>query len=443
MSKRIHRRQMLGSSALAGAGFWLCGNRAKADGNGADGNGASGNGPNEKLNIALIGVGGRGRANMHAIAATQQNIVALCDVDDKTAGKAYDEFPKAKKFYDYRVMLDRMGKEIDAVVISTPDHTHFHPAMMAMGMGKHCYCEKPMAHAVSEVRAMTELATEKKLATQLGMQRHALLNMHRVVELIQAGAIGPVAECHAWVGGDRGMPAMPTNFPPVPKHLDWDLWQGPVAERKYSPDYVPYKWRFWWDYGTGETGNWGCHILDIPYWALGLRYPAKVAASGPPVDADRTPKSMATRFEFPANAARPPVVLHWHHSKDGPAVLAKHKLPHFGSGVLFIGSDGMLLCDFSKLKLYPESKFADYQRPAKSIPDSPGFYSEWIDACKGDKPATCNFDYSGPLAETVLLGNMAYRLGQSFDWNAAELKAVGCEKAEALIYPTYRKGWEV
>ena len=433
MPKRIQRRQMLRGSAVAAAGFWLCDKRAAV----------GGTGPNEKLNIAVIGVGGQGRWNLNHIVATGQNVVALCDVDDKKAGNAYEKVSKAKKFYDYRVMFDRMEKEIDAVVVSTPDHTHFHSAMLAMGMGKHCYCEKPMAHAVAEVRAMTELAAEKRLATQLGMQRHAMSNMHRVVELIQAGAIGAVGECHAWVGGDRGMPEVPTQFPPVPKHLKWDLWQGPAAARRYSPEYVPYKWRFWWDYGTGETGNWGCHVLDIPYWALGLRYPTKVFASGPPLDAERTPKSMTTRFEFPAAEDRGPVTLHWYHSKNGPDVLAKHKLPHLKTGVLFVGSEGMLLCGFNTLKLYPESKFADYKRPAQTIPDSPGFHAEWVNACKGEKPATCNFDYSGPLAETVLLGNLAYRVGRNFDWDAAKLKAVGCEKAEPLIHPTYRKGGEI
>ncbi|MBN2291877.1 MAG: Gfo/Idh/MocA family oxidoreductase [Pirellulales bacterium] len=434
MSHRIDRRQLLKSSTLAVSGFWLCNGRALA----------AGNSPNEKLNIAMIGVGGRGRGNLNDIERTKQNIVAICDVDDKTAGNAYERFPKAKKFYDFRRMLDQMEKQIDAVVVSTPDHTHFHPAMTAMKMGKHCYCEKPMAHSVGEARAMTELAAEKKLATQLGMQRHAYANMHRVVELIQAGAIGKVTECHAWVGGDRGMPEMPTEFPPVPKHLKWDLWQGPVVtERRYSPAYVPYEWRFWWDYGTGETGNWGCHILDIPYWALGLRYPTKVAASGPKLDARRTPKSMSTCFEFPAAGERPPVTLHWYHTKNGPDILAKHKLSGSGSCALFIGSDGMLLCGFNKLKLYPESKFADYKPPAPSIPDSPGFHQEWVNACKGGQPATCNFDYSGPMAETVLLGNLAYQVEQNFDWDAENLKAIGCEKTEALIHPTYRKGWEM
>ena len=430
MPRLFSRRDMLRDTTLTGAGLLLAG--------GGSGRAAS---PNEKLNLAVIGIGGRGRANLLGLAG--EHVVALCDVDDRRAGKAYEEFPKARKFYDFRRMLDQMDKQIDGVVISTPDHTHFHPAMAAMEMGKNCYCEKPMAHALAEVRAMTELAAKKKLATQLGVQRHALHNVHRVVEWIQSGAIGKVRECHAWIGGDRGMPEMPSRFDePIPSHLKWDLWLGPAAQQPYSSAYVPYNWRFWWDFGTGETGNWGCHILDIPFWALRLRYPIKAEASGPTVDQRRTPKAMHVRFAFPGRDGKPPVTLHWYHTKSGPPILAEHKLPHFGMGVLFVGSEGMLLCDFSKRKLYPEKKFADFHAPEPTIPDSPGFYQEWITACKGGQPATCHFDYSGPLTETVLLGNLAYRLGEPLDWDAPALRATNCPKADALINPVYRDGWK-
>ena len=430
MTRSISRRELLRRAAATGTSALVLANGILA-------RGAS---PNEKLDVAVIGLGGRGGANLGGVAG--ENVVALCDVDDERAGKAYEKFPKAKKYYDFRPMLDEMDKEIDAVVISTPDHTHFHPAMMAMDRGKHCYCEKPMAHAVSQVRQMTDLARKKGVATQLGVQRHTILNMHRVVELIKAGAIGEVRECHAWIGGDRGMPKMPTSFPPVPPHLKWDLWLGPVAERPYSPDYVPYNWRFWWDFGTGETGNWGCHILDIPYWALDLKYCSKVSASGPEVDPQRTSKAMSVRYEFPARGELPPVVLHWYHTKSAPAILKERGVSLKGANNLFIGSKGMLLCGFSNHVLLPEERFADYKRPEPSIPDSPGFHKEWIAACKGGEPATCNFDYSGPMAETVLLGNVAYRTGDAFEWNAAELKS-GCAAVDELNFPTYRKGWEM
>ena len=430
MSERITRRDLLKSTAVIGAGLWLGthGRTARAS-------------ANEKLDVAFIGIGGRGSANLKAIAG--ENVVALCDVDDQRAGKAYERHRKAKKFYDFRRMLDQMEQQIDAVVVSTPDHTHFHPSMMAMNMGKHLFCEKPMAHSVWEIRQMTQLAADKKLATQLGVQRHTLDAVHQTVELIQAGAIGDVREVHSWIGGDRGMPDVPSEFPPPPDNLRWDLWLGPAAERPYHKTYCPYGWRFWWDFGTGETGNWGCHILDIPFWALDLKYPTRVEASGPKVHPQTTPKSMATRLEFPAQDKRAPVALHWYHAKNGPPILGEHGLPSKGNNTLFIGSDGMLLCGFGKLKLYPEEKFADFKPPAKTIPKSPGFHREWIEACKGGTPATCRFDYSGPLAETVLLGNTAYRAGGGFEWNAANLTVSGNPAAEELIRPEFRAGWQL
>jgi predicted dehydrogenase len=299
-----------------------------------------------------------------------------------------------------------------------------------------------MAHSVWEVRQMTELAREKKLATQLGAQRHAFPNMHRVVELIQSGAIGKVSEVHSWVGGTRGMPEVPTEFEAPPSHLKWDLWLGPAKERPYHKAYCPYGWRFWWDFGTGETGNWGCHILDIPFWALDLKYPATVDASGPTVHPETTPKSMETVFEFPKSGDRPAVTLHWQHTTD-PDVLKKYDLPGKGANTLFIGEEGMLLCGFNMRKLYPEEKFRDFTPPAETVPDSPGFHREWIDACKGGKPATCHFDYTGPLTETVLLGNTAYRAGGGFTWDADALTAKGNPRVAQYIKTSYREGWEV
>ncbi len=396
------------------------------------------NSPNEKLNIACIGIGGQGKSNLNSVSS--QNIVALCDVDDERAGDAYDRFPRAEKFYDFRKMLDKMDNQIDAVVVSTPDHTHAHAAMRAMRMGKHCYCEKPMAHSVSEIRAMTELARKMKLATQLGVQRHTIDNVHRIVEIIQSGAIGEVREVYSWKGGNRGMPALPTEFPPVPPHLKWDLWLGPAEKRPYSPAYCPYNWRFWWDFGTGETGNWGCHILDIPYWALDLVNPVKVSGWGPTVDPERSPKSMFTKFEFPSRGTLPPVTLHWYHTNDSIPFLEEHNIPKSGNN-LFVGSEGFLLCDFGKRKLYPENKFSDFEEPPHTIPDSPGFRKEWINACKGGEPATCNFDYTGPLSETVILGNVAYRVKEEFEWDAKNMKAIDCPDTEPFIHPEYREGW--
>jgi len=431
MVQRLNRRDMLKTTAMLGAGAWVSG-VPRFEVSAA---------PNDKLNIACIGIGGRGVANLNALAS--QNIVALCDVDDQRAGNAYQRHPRARKFFDYRRMLDQMEKQIDAVVVSTPDHTHFHPCMAALERGKHLYCEKPMAHAVAEVRAMTRLAEKMKVATQLGVQRHTLNNVHRVVELVRSGAIGTVREVYSWVGGTRGMPAVPKETPAVPASLKWDLWLGGARQRPYSPAYTPYNWRFWWDFGTGETGNWGCHILDIPYWALGLKYPTRVDASGPAVDPQRASQSMQTRFVFPADGDRGEVILHWDHAKNGPEILKKYGMSPKKQNTLFIGSDGMLLCGFGSRKLYPQEKFADFKAPDRSLPDSPGFHREWIAACHGGQPATCEFGYSGPLTETVLLGNTAYRAGGGFDWDHQNMIAKGNARAEPLLRPEYRPGWEI
>ncbi|MFN0195303.1 MAG: Gfo/Idh/MocA family protein [Planctomycetaceae bacterium] len=433
MTHQLNRRDLLKTTAAAGVGFWFSTTPSVTQANSA----------NEKLNIALIGIGGRGGDNLNGIAGEKQNIVALCDVDDQRAGDAYTKFPKAKKFYDYRVMFDEMEKEIDAVVVSTPDHTHFHPAMATMLRGKHLYCEKPMGHTVWETRQMTDLAAEKKIATQLGVQRHAYKGLREAVQIIWSGLIGDVSEVHTWVDGDRGLPPIPADMPPVPSTLKWDLWLGPVADRPYHPTICPYGWRFWWDFGTGETGNMGCHILDIPFWALDLKSPTRVDIVAGDVDELRPPTQMTTSFQFPKSDKRPAVTMHWYHTKIAPPIVAEKGMIADKMNNLFIGTKGMLLCGFDKWKLYPEKEFANFRAPDLTMPPSPGFYREWIDACKGGNPATCHFDYSGPLTETVLLGNVAYRSGGSFDWDSKNLKALGNDNAERFLKPQFRPGWEV
>lgn len=429
MTHRLPRRSVLQAAVALGAGLYL-----NPGASGQESQSAS-----NKLNVAVIGLGGQGKANLNGVS--KENIVALCDLDETRAGDAFERFPKARKFADFRVMLDQMEKEIDAVVISTPDHTHFHPAHRAMSLGKHLYLEKPMAHNVWEIRELTKLAATKKVATQLGVQRHTLKPIHDAVELIRAGAIGNVTEVHAWIGGSRGMPALPTSFPAVPKTLNWDLWLGPTKDRPYSPDYCPYNWRFWWDFGTGEAGNFGCHILDIPFWALGLKYPTHVEASGPEVDPQRTPKSMHAKFQFPAEGKRQALTLNWYHGT--PPILAKMGITKTKANNIFIGDKGTLLAGFDNgsVQLLPEEKFQDYKAPTPTIPKSPGFHTEWINACKGGEPATCDFSYSGPLSETVLLGNLGYRAG-AFEWDAANLKA-STAKAQSMVREEYRKGWEI
>ncbi len=396
---------------------------------------------NEKLNLAFIGVGGRGADNLNGL--DKHNLVAFCDVDGQRAKKAFEKYASVPKFDDFRVMLDNLENQIDGVVISTPDHMHFHPAYKALNMGKHVYLEKPLAHNLWETRTLCDLAREKKVATQLGVQRHTLTNVHRVVECIQSGAIGEISEVYSWIGGSRGMPGTPTGKPAVPNDLNYELWLGAASRRSdFHPSITPYGWRFWWDYGTGETGNWGCHILDIPFWALELKHPQSVSGTGPAVDPLMTPKSMQTVFAFPATPKRGPVTLHWGHLPQGPEILRKHNLPHKGNNTLFVGSQGMLLAGFGSYRLYPEEQFKDFAKPDHSIPDSPGFYQEWIEACRGGAPATCNFDYSGPLAETVLLGNVAYRAQAKFDWDSKQLTTTSAA-ANKFLKEDYHRGWEV
>jgi predicted dehydrogenase len=430
------RRDFLGGLVLAGtslAGRWSR---------------AGGVSPNEKLNLACIGVGGRGASNIDALKG--ENIVALCDVDERRAGSVFAQHPRAQKFRDFRLMLDRMDKHIDAVVVSTPDHTHAVAGVAAMRMGKHCYCEKPLAHSVYESRVMADLAAEKKLATQLGTQRHCWDAFARVVELVQSGTIGPVRQCHVWIGGNRGGGRRPQETPPVPRHLDWDLWLGPAPQRPYHPAYAPYHWRFWWDFGTGETGNMGCHSLDLPMKALHLEHPLSVEAEGPPVDVETTPTWMSVRYEFPARGSLPPLVLTWQHGRKPSGVLPDAELARFGQGMLFVGEKGLLLADLFRWKLLPESQFTHVPRPPSAAPKASGYdaepasvrhYQEWITACKTGSPTACHFGYGGLLTEVVLLGNVAYRAGERLHWGAKNLRATTCPKADPFLRREYRKGW--
>ena len=441
MLNQLNRREMLRNSALAGIGVWTAG-RGSAR--------AGAPSPNEKLNVAAIGCGGQGAADLGAVAATE-NIVALCDVDEKRAVGAFGRHPKAKKYRDFRTMLDQVHKQIDAVVIGTPDHTHAPPAVMAMKLGKHCYCEKPLAHSVYEARAMADVAKQNNLVTQMGTQIHALPNYRRAVELVQSGAIGPVREVHVWLGANfsgppkptgTSQPDAPTETPPVPDTLDWDLWLGPAPYRPYHPAYVPFKWRYWWAFANGQLGDFFCHYCDLAFWALKLRHPTTVEAEGP-VHPESTARWTIARQEYPARDNLPPVTLTWYNGGGYPALVKEKGIPlkRWRSAVLFVGSEGMLIADYGKHKLLPESKFADFQPPERTIPDSIGHHREWTEACKTGGPTTCNFDYSGALSEAALLCNVALRTGKKLHWDPKKLKAAECPEADRYIKRQYRQGW--
>jgi predicted dehydrogenase len=441
MPNRLHRREMLRNSALAGIAVWTAGSSTSRGGSPS---------PNEKLNVAAIGCGGRGGDDLNAVAATE-NIVALCDVDEKQAARAFKRYPQAKKFRDFRKMLDQMHKQIDAVVVGTPDHTHAAPAVMAMKLGKHCYCEKPLAHSVYEARTMAEVAKQNKLVTQMGTQIHAEPNYRRAVELVRAGVIGPVREVHVWLGANFNGPPTPTNMsqpdaptdtPPVPDTLDWDLWLGPAPYRPYHPAYVPFRWRYWWAFGNGQLGDFFCHYCDLAFWALRLRHPTTVEAEGP-VHPESTARWTIARQEYPARGDLPPVTLTWYNGGGYPPLVKEKNIPtsRWPNAVLFIGSDGMLIADYGKRKLLPESKFAGFRPPQPTIPDSIGHHREWTEACKTGGPTTCNFDYSGALSEAALLCNVALRSGKKLHWDAENLKATDCPEADPYIRRPYRQGW--
>jgi predicted dehydrogenase len=423
--RRISRRQFVQTATALGAGLYVSGSAFPAESSS----------PNEKLNIGVIGPGGRGAANLGGVS--KENIVALCDADFRRAGKAFEEFPSAARYHDFREMLEK--EKLDAVVVSTPDHTHAPASIMAMRLGLHCYCEKPLTHSVWEARLAARTAREYHVVTQMGTQIHAGENYRRVVEIIQSGAIGPVRQVHVWVGKNWGGGERPSDSPPVPEGLDWDVWLGPAPERPFHPTYVPANWRRWWDFGNGTLGDMGCHFIDLPFWALKLRHPTSVSAEGPAPHPETAPVGMRATWEFPARGDLPPVELTW---SDGNMILNEHDGRTFpNSGVYFIGDEGTMFANYNSYKLFPEEKFQDYSPPPETIPRSIGHHAEWIQACKTGDETTCNFDYSGALTEMVLLGTVAYRLGKKLDWDWLELEARNAPEASPLIRRDEREGW--
>lgn len=412
---------------------------------------------NDKLNLAIIGAGGRGAANLRDVES--ENIAILCDVNETGLNAAAQKHTKARKIVDFRRVYDH-AKEFDAVVISTAEHTHAFATLPALQLGKHVYCEKPLTHGIWEARVIREAAAKAKVATQMGTQIHAGDNYRRVVELIQTGAIGAVTEVHVWVGRAWGWHATeaeakaandivfvqnrPATTDPVPEILNWDLWLGPAPTRPFNNVYFPGpKWYRWWDFGNGTMSDLGSHWIDLPFWALQLKIPQTIEAAGPAPHAEIAPASMQVSYQYGARGAMPPVKLIWYQGTYKPQILKEPGIPQWSSGVLFVGDKGMLLSDYGKHALLPESKFSDFKRPDPFIPKSLGHHAEWIHACKTGAPTTCNFEYAGWLTEANHLGNLAFRAGKKLVWDSKNLRVTNAPELDALIHRKYRKGWKL
>ena len=445
-SKRISRRGFIGTSTVALAGLTI-----------VPGHAVSGLGhiaPSDKLNIAGVGIAGMGRVNLENVAKTE-NIVALCDVDwREQTGKIFKTYPAAKQYKDYRIMLDKQ-KDIDAVIIATPDHTHAVISLESMKRGKHVYTQKPLTHTVHEARVLAKAAKEYKVATQMGNQGQAGDGPRRLREMIWDGVIGQVHEVHVWTDRpNNGLlktywpqgVSRPEETPQIPQDLDWDLFIGPAPMRPYNPAYHPFAWRGWWDFGTGALGDIGCHSLDPVFRALKLKYPTTLQAVSTLVNEETYPSGSMVRYEFPARENMPPLSLTWYDGGLRPMLIPELEegMQMGTGGVLYVGDKGKILDD----KILPKSLRESYKIPTAYIPSSPGHEEEWILACKGGAPGGSDFDWAGPLTETVLLGNVALRpelkeklSGQILNWNPNKFSFTNLPEADKFLHCDYRKGW--
>lgn len=439
----LNRRTFLQSSALA-TGALIAARPSRAS-----------TSPNEKLNIAGIGIGGMGRGNLGELAKTE-NIVALCDVDSVYAGRTFDEYPNAARYTDFRVMLEKQ-KDIDAVLIATPDHTHAVITKAAMEAGKHVYCQKPLTHDVYEARRLAQLAKEIPVITQMGIQGHSGRGARKVAEWIQAGVIGEVREVDAWCDlsyypwghaswspkcGER-----PAETPAVPPALDWDLWIGPATMRPYHPCYHPTSWRAWWDFGSGMMCDRGAHTLDPIMWALDLGQPASIEANSMALSDEVHPLASIVRFEFPAKGERPPVIVTWYDGLRPPRpteLSEKDILGNTEGGALFKGSNGYLTCGVygEDPRLVPEARMRDFTEPEPTLRVIEGSHEfEWCEAIRNSRPANADFSYSGPLTEIAQLGNIAKRVNTKLLWDTEKMEFTNVPEANQYVRQAYRDGW--
>jgi predicted dehydrogenase len=454
MSQRLTRRRFFGSISGAAAGYWVAG---RADF-------AISKSPNERLSIAGIGVGGKGKSDIDQ-AGKFADVVAICDIDDVRLNEKAQLFPKAKKYNDYRKLLDELGRELDAVVVSTPDHHHAPASLRAMRMGKHVYCQKPLTHTPFEARLMRETAKKYNVQTQMGNQGTAADGFRAGIELVRCGAIGPIQEVHVWTNRPfhywkqaPDIVARPKETPPVPPYVHWDLFLGPAPVRPYNPVYHPHNWRGWWDFGTGALGDMACHTSNLAFKSLELGLPTRVSAQSGEVNQETYPAWATITYEFPARGDLPAVKLTWYEGAKGE----ERNLPNadllqgekiVDSGMIFIGEKGSIFTpsDYgSEQVLLPRKEFADFKPPAPTIErlgnvDGPDTDQkrEWIRAIHGGPAPMSNFDYASKLTESMLLGNLAVRVGTALEYDGQTGTVTNNRKAAQLIRGTYRKGWEV
>ena len=433
MNRTNSRREFLKGAAYTGIGI-LIADRSLAAGFQT---------PNEKINFACIGVGGKGDSDT-ADAARFGNVVAICDVDETTLNAAAVKYPGAKKYSDYRIMLDEMERQIDAVTVSTPDHTHAVSAAMAMEMGKHCFCQKPLTHSIWEARRLGEIARKRRVVTQMGNQGTASSALRQSAAMIRAGAVGAVNELHVWTNRPiwpQGGPRNPAK--PVPPTLNWDMWLGPAPFREYADGYHTFAWRGWWDFGTGALGDMACHTLNMPYMALDLRNPTSVQAQTSGHNRDSFPQWSIIRYEFPRLGKRPALSMTWYDGGKLPsAELLDGETPS-SSGYLIIGDKGKF---YSGGDYGAQGKFfGGTPMPDVTFQASPGHFEEFARGIKGEMEPVSNFpNYAGPLTETVLLGNLAvWADGKKIEWDARRLRAKNAPEVAEIIRPKYRPGYKV
>jgi predicted dehydrogenase len=403
-------------------------------------------GANDRLNMAAIGVGNRGEVNLSEVRS--ENIVALCDVDQRMLDSQQRKFPSATVYRDFRPLLER--SDLDAVVISTPDHTHFHAASQALSQGLHVYCEKPLAHSVWEVRQLAQAAARSEVATQMGNQHHSSAGYLRVVDWVRSGRLGEIREVHSWTSRPiwpQGIPR-PAKVEPVPAELDWNLWLGPAPERPFHSIYHPLRWRGWWDFGGGALADMGPHLLDPAFMALDLTLPTRISAESSEVNEETLPAWSIVRFEFPAVGERPGVSVIWYDGgKQPPASVTGTANPP-PNGTLLVGSEASLFAPElggRPLVIPPAGKPRPAAPDARDAADGApiGHHAQWLRACRGGPPAGSSFDYAARLTETCLLGNIALRCGRTLGWNAQAMKFVDCPEAGGYLQRDYRDGWQL